>query len=325
MESKANYALIGVFVLVAMASILSFIVWLSNAQFDQKFDNYNVVFQGAVRGLSQGSEVRFNGLRVGEVTGLRLDPNNTNAVVASIQIQAETPVHTNSKAQLEPLGLTGLNYIQISGGTDEFPLMSELPGRGTPIIPGQMSQIDTLVEGGEDVIIGAQRALGRVNSLLSEDAIDDFQGILSNIRNITTNLQDADLDTDVVNQVLLSFEKAALDVSAAAIAVDEAATSFDALVANDVPTILARAEVSMAQLDTTLADFSGFAKGGEALTVDTRDAINRLSNSGITDIEETIDGIRDVVSSLNEVVTALESNPLLFIAGEERETVEIPQ
>ena len=325
MESKANYALIGVFVLTVLAALLSFIVWLSNAQFDQKYDDYEVVFEGAVRGLSQGSEVRFNGLRVGEVTKLTLDPENSNAVLAAIQIQAKTPVYVTSKAQLEPLGLTGLNYIQITGGTEQSTLLSESQGRGPFRIEGQMSQIDTLVEGGEDVIIGAQRALGRVNTLLSEGAIKDFQAILSNIRNITANLQDTDIDTDIVNRVLLSFEVAAKDVSEAAIAVDEAATSFDSLIKGDVAGVISRAEVSMAQLDKTLVEFANFASGGEALTVDARDAINRLSNSGITDIEETIDGIRSVVISLEEVVSSLEANPLLFIAGEERETVKVPQ
>ena len=242
MESKANYALIGVFVLTVLAALLSFIVWLSNAQFDQKYDDYEVVFEGAVRGLSQGSEVRFNGLRVGEVTKLTLDPENSNAVLAAIQIQAKTPVYVTSKAQLEPLGLTGLNYIQITGGTEQSTLLSESQGRGPFRIEGQMSQIDTLVEGGEDVIIGAQRALGRVNTLLSEGAIKDFQAILSNIRNITANLQDTDIDTDIVNRVLLSFEVAAKDVSEAAIAVDEAATSFDSLIKGDVAGVISRAE-----------------------------------------------------------------------------------
>jgi len=325
MESKANYALIGVFVLTALAALLSFIVWLSHAQFDQQYDDYEVVFTGAVRGLSQGSEVRFNGLRVGEVTKLTLDPENSNAVLAAIQVQAKTPVYETSTAQLEPLGLTGLNYIQITGGNEQSKLLSDLPGRGPLRIQGQMSQIDTLVEGGEDVIIGAQRALGRVNALMSEKAITDFQAILSNIREISFNLTDADIDTNIVNRVLLTLETAAKDVSSAAIAVDEAATSFDVLITGDVKDVIARAELSMNQLDKTLVEFEQFASGGEALTVDASDAINRLSNSGITDIEETIDGIRSVVISLEEVARSFESNPLLFIAGEEQETVKVPQ
>jgi len=229
MESKANYALVGIFVLAALAAVLSFVLWFSNAQFDQQYDEYEVVFQGAVRGLSQGSEVRFNGLPVGEVTSLGLDASNSNAVIAEIQVQANTPIHIDSTAQLEPQGLTGLNYIQISAGSEELALMSELPGPGPFRIQGRMSQIDNLVEGGEDVIMGAQRALIRVNTLLSEDAILDFQGILKNVRTITANLQDADLDTELVNRVLVSFETAAKDVSTAAIATEKAAGDFDEL------------------------------------------------------------------------------------------------
>lgn len=322
MESKANYAVIGVFVLAALIGVMSFVVWLSNAQFDQKFDEYDVVFQGSVRGLSQGSEVRFKGLRVGEVTRLGLDQQN---VVARIQIEADTPVHTNSEAQLEPLGLTGLNYIQISGGDADFPLMSELPGKGPFRIPGKMSQIDTLVESGEDVIVGAQRALGRVNVLLSEQAIADFQGILSNVQQVTANLTDADIDTDTVNRVLLSFEAAAKDVSDAAKAVETAAADFDALVTGDVKSVLARAEASLDVVDVALNDFSGFAKGGEALTADARDAINRVSNSGLTDIEETIDSLREVVDSLGSVLEDLERSPIDFISGQEKATMELPQ
>jgi len=325
MENKANFALIGLFVLLAFAMSLCFIVWLSGAKFDQKFDEYEVSFQGAVRGLSQGSEVRFNGLKVGEVTKLSLDPRDSNSVVAKIQVEAETPVHTNSEAQLEALGLTGLNYIQISGGSDDFPLMSELPGQGPFRIPGKMSQIDSLVEGGEDVIVGAQRALGRVNTLMGPEAIADFHDILSNINIVTSNFTDADVDTELVNRVLLSFETAAKDVSAAALAVDQAAKDFDQLIVNDVSTVLVRAQKSMDEVDKTLADFSTFAGGGTDLTTDMRDAINRVSNSGLTDMEETLDGMREAISSLNSLLSNVEQNPLGFIVGTEEEVMELPQ
>lgn len=325
MESKANYALVGLFVLLALAGVLSFIVWFSNAQFDQQYDEYDVVFQGAVRGLSQGSEVRFNGLPVGEVTGLSLDPTNSNAVIASIQIEADTPVYIDSTAQLEPQGLTGLNYIQVSAGSEELSLMSELPGPGPFRIQGKMSQIDNLVEGGEDVILGVQRALIRVNTLLSEEAILDFQGILQNVRAITSNLKDSDLDTDLVNDTLSRFGKAANDVSSAAVAVQRAADDFDSLIINDAKPVIARSEVTMAELEKTLSDYRVVAKNVSLVTTDLRDAINRVSNSGLTDVEETLDGLRESVDSLETILSDIERSPIEFITGSERETMEIPK
>ncbi len=325
MESKANYALVGIFVLAVLAAVLSFVLWFSNAQFDQQFDEYEVVFQGAVRGLSQGSEVRFNGLSVGEVTALRLDANATNTVVADIQVQAGIPIRLDSTAQLEPQGLTGLNYIQISAGSEDLGLMTSLSGNGPYPIQGRMSQIDNLVEGGEDVILGAQRALTRFNVLLSEDAILDFQGILENTRQLTSNLKDTDIDSGLVNDVLVSFETAANNVSSAAIATEKAAAEFDLLVSGDVKATLARAEISMAELDKTLIEFRTVGLNADGAVTDVRDAINRVSNSGLRDIEETLDGIRASVDSLQTILQDLEQSPIAFISGEEVETMEIPQ
>lgn len=325
MESKANYALVGVFVLAVLMAVLSFVLWFSNAQFDQQYDDYEVVFQGAVRGLSQGSEVRFNGLPVGEVTYLGLDASDSSSVIAKIQVQAGVPIHIDSSAQLEPQGLTGLNYIQISSGSEDLALMSELPGDGPFRIQGRMSQIENLFEGGEDVILGVQRALIRINTLLAEDAILDFHDILANINTISGNLTDADIDTDLVNKVLKSFETAAKDVSNAANATGTAADSFDTLVTGDIKTILARAIVSMEELDKTLAQFSAVGVNADGAVTDVRDAVNRVSNSGLTDIEETLDGVRVSVDSLQSILEELEQSPLTFIRGEETKTLDIPQ
>ena len=116
MERKAHYALIGTFVLISLAALLAFTVWLSDAQFDKKFDNYEISFRGGVQGLSEGTEVRFNGLKVGDITELRIDPNDNNSVIVDIQVESNTPIDFESIGRMEPLGLTGLNYIQIIPG-----------------------------------------------------------------------------------------------------------------------------------------------------------------------------------------------------------------
>ena len=332
MENKAHYALIGTFVLITLVAMISFISWLANAQFDQKFDSYEVGFAGGVQGLSQGSEVRFNGLKVGEVTRLAIDPDNNNSVLVDIDVARGTPVDTKSFGRLEPLGLTGLNYIQLVPGGPEFPLFDDLPGRGPYRLTGEMSRIDVLLGGSGSVIEGAQAALARVNAVLTPDAINDFHGILDNINQITYNLRDADIDGELLNNTLVAIEKAAQDVSATALSVDVTAKDLDALVKEDVATAIARAKVSMEQLDKTLGTFSqtatafeGTAGGTDELVTDMRDAINRVSNSGLTDIEETLDGIRRVVITLGRITDSLEGNPAQFIAGQETETLELPQ
>lgn len=324
MENRPHYALIGAFVLVAFVAALCFIVWLSGAQLNRKFDNYEVVFNGPVRGLTQGGEVRFNGLNVGEVTSLTLDEDDPNSVVAAIQVTVNTPVDVKSYARLEPLGLTGLTYIQIFSGGEGLPPMTA-PGRDVPRIQGQMSQIDTFLDDGGSVIQAAQSALNRANTIMSADAIEDFHEILENINRVTSDVDASEFEMENLNAMIISIKKAADDVSIAASSVNTTAGSVDGVFKADVVRLIKRVEVTLAQLDTTLKSFDGAAQGTDDLIVDARDAINRLSNSGLTDLEETIDAIRRLVISLNRVTESLEQNPGQFIAGKSREVMEIPQ
>ncbi len=325
MENKAHYALIGLFVSISFLAIIGFVLWLSDVQFDQQFDDYEISFSGPVRGLSQGSEVRFNGLKVGEVTKLRLDPQDTNTVLADIQVASDTPVDTKSYARLEPLGLTGLSYIQIFSGGEEFPLLNDLPGRGPKRIEGQMSQLETFLDGGGSVIESTTVALNRVNSVLAPEAVANFHAILANVKEITANVDTSEVDLAELNAMMISIRKAADAVAGTAGSITETSSSINELTQNDVTILLQKAQTSLDTIDKAVSSYDGLAGEGQELVVDARDAINRLSNSGLTDLEETIDAIRRVVQTFGRIADSLEQNPTAFIAGKEREIVELPQ
>jgi len=325
MENKAHYALIGVFVLLALITSVAFAVWLSAAKFNQQYDKYQVSFQGAVRGLSQGSEVRFNGIQVGEVLGIRLAADDPNTVLANIQVTTDTPIDTQSFARLEPLGLTGLNYIQIFSGGEPFVPITDLPSRGLHVIPGQMSQIDGLLDDGGSVIQGAQRSLNRVNAVLTPEAINDFHGILKNVRRVTGDIDTSEFDMAEFNAMITAIRLAADNVSEASNGVTAASASVDATFKDELTGLIARAEVSLGVVDKTLGSFDGAAGNADELIIDARDAINRLTNSGLNDLEEAIEGFRRLTTSLSRIADEIEADPAQFIAGSEREAVELPQ
>lgn len=321
MENRANYALIGAFVIISLLAAVAFLAWLTNYEADQTFDNYEVVFTGPVRGLSKGSEVRYNGLRVGDVQRLRWSEEDSNTVIADIQVIEGTPIHRDSPARLEPQGLTGLNYIQVTTG----PSAEAFSGRKPYQIDGSMSQFDTLLDDSGSLIEGGQKALGRINAVMSPDAIQDFHAILANLRTLSGNVKNTEIDGALVERVLRSFDKAARDVSAAAIAVDKAATEFDTITLEDSKLLMAQMGETLEELDKTLMAFTGTANSATLLTEDSRDAINRLSNSGLTDMEETADAMRRLMITLNEMMDKLEKDPRGFISGEEPTIMELPQ
>ena len=321
MENKAHYALIGTFVLVAVIAALTFATWLSGREFDQEWDQYDVEFSGPVRGLTRGSEVRLNGLSVGEVIGLNFDPSNPNQVYVTVQVINNTPIFKDGFAQLEPQGLTGLNYIQIYPGTISMGKINAKTDR----IPGKMSQFDNFLVGGENIIDGATSAIRRVNVLLSEDAINDFQGILNNINHITGNLRDADVDPELLDSMLTSIAQTARDISKTAGAIENAAISVDSIFGEDVKGLVSDAKGAVGKVGTAIDDYSNLAENSTLVAQDIRDAINRLSNSGLSDMEETTDALRDLMITLSNIADQLEKSPAQFIAGEEREVMELPQ
>ena len=325
MERKAHYALIGTFVLVSLAALLAFTAWLSNAQFDKKFDNYEISFRGGVQGLSEGTEVRFNDLKVGDITELRIDPNDNNSVIVDIQVEANTPIDFESIGRMEPLGLTGLNYIQIIPGGPNSRLIKNSTDKDPFRLKGEASRIDLLLGSGGTVMESSQAALARINAVMTPEAIMDFHEILNNLRVITSNFVDLKVDPEIFNRTMQSIEQASSDVSLAADAVDVAAKDFDVLIETDVKTVLDRSKISMEKLDKTLSAIEVLSKDSNQLITDGRDAINRLSNSGLTDIEETIDSIRRVVLGLESILINFEQNPTAFIVGSSEEKVELPQ
>ena len=333
MENKANYALIGMFVLFAMTAILGFAIWLSGFQFNKQYDVYEVAFDGGVRGLSQGSEVRFNGLGVGEVTSLAYDRENINLVLADIQVTEGTPIDVNSLAKLTPLGLTGLNYIEITPGADkQAPLMIDLGGRGPKRITGEGSSIDSLLTGSGDIVVEAQRALARANLLLSDDNLKTFSSILTNIENITASVDVSELDASKLNDLMDSITAAANAIEATAKAYEGTSEQVNVLLREDLRSVLNKAEGTLAGVDgtlsgvdTTVTGIGATAGNIDDLIIDARVMIDRLTNSGLNDVEDTLAAVQQLATTLGRVADSLEQSPTQFIVGKERETVELPQ
>src|SRR5690606_11568534 len=87
METRAHHVLIGLFTLLAAAAAIFFAIWLSNASSSRAYNEYVVVFNETVTGLSTGSAVQYSGIRIGDITRLRLDPEDPRRVLANIRIE----------------------------------------------------------------------------------------------------------------------------------------------------------------------------------------------------------------------------------------------
>jgi phospholipid/cholesterol/gamma-HCH transport system substrate-binding protein len=168
--------------------IMLFAMWISTGELRRGFNTYDVVFDDPVRGLTEGGEVRFNGIKVGEVESLRIDPDNTNRVIARIRVSSDVPVKTDSEAQLEPIGLTGVTLIQLSSGSADAELLRPVFAGPPPRIQGRGSQIDVIVARGEEVALRASEAMAAVRDLLTDENIARVTRIVQNLEAVSEEL-----------------------------------------------------------------------------------------------------------------------------------------
>jgi phospholipid/cholesterol/gamma-HCH transport system substrate-binding protein len=116
MENRARYVLVGLFTLAVLAAGFAFTYWLNTAGALQQRSYYRIRYQNSVAGLLVGSAVQFNGVRVGEVTALDLNPSNPKEVTVTIAVTPATPMRANTKASIAFQGLMGAPAVSHSGG-----------------------------------------------------------------------------------------------------------------------------------------------------------------------------------------------------------------
>jgi phospholipid/cholesterol/gamma-HCH transport system substrate-binding protein len=227
MEKNANYALVGISSLVLFVGLVVFVVWLARLQFTQDYDTYDILFQGPVRGLSQGGEVHFNGIKVGEVTKIALDSTDPSRVIARARVTSDVPIRVDSFATLEPQGITGVNYVQITAGTPSKPLLKgTVPHDQVPVIRSQHSALSDLLEGGGTVLTRSIETLDRVNRVLSDQNIKTFSNMLSDTQAVTAELRQR-------KAIIDDAQKAVRDLDDAADQVSKLAAHTDAIVDSD--------------------------------------------------------------------------------------------
>ena len=188
MERHAHYALVGMISTLLLLAGFVFVIWLGQYQFDHQYDLYRIVFQGPVRGLSNGGEVQFNGIKIGEIQHISLDAADPNKVIMNIRADGGTPVRVDSEATTELQGISGIDVIQISAGTPSKPLLRDVDHSKRPTIRAKPNALSSLLLGGGQVLQSATEALGRVNRVLSDRNIANLTQAMRDLRETTHSL-----------------------------------------------------------------------------------------------------------------------------------------
>jgi len=158
MERKAHYALIGLFTFAVVAGAFAFVFWLHHSSGKKQAVAYRVIFDSSVSGLQVGGNVLFNGIRVGEVTNLRLDREKPNEVVAMLAVNKSTPIRSDTRVGLEFAGLTGVAAVSLKGVSAKTPLIEREEGE-PPTLRADPSASQDMMQAAREVLNKAEEVI----------------------------------------------------------------------------------------------------------------------------------------------------------------------
>ena len=167
METRANYVVIGAFTLAAVVGAFLFVMWIAGYATPGGHRSFQVVFNGSVSGLSNGANVNFNGIKIGEVTHLTFSRSDPHQVVADIDVSADAPIDRNTKARLETAGITGAAAVALLGSSQAGQPLTGQNGQPAVIYAEQSVQL-------QDILDNVAALSSRATSVL-----DDAQKILA--------------------------------------------------------------------------------------------------------------------------------------------------
>jgi phospholipid/cholesterol/gamma-HCH transport system substrate-binding protein len=310
LETKAHFVLIGAFTIAGLLGILGFFLWFAQVELDRQFDYYDIRFS-SVSGLGNASDVRFSGLPVGQVVDVRLNPNMDGTILVRVEVDAETPVRTDSVATIEAQGVTGVSFVGIDPGTHEAELLEPTTDVPIPEIRAGRSTLQSLSEDAPRLLQQSLDVVEELSELLGAENRDRLNRILANVETASEGFA----------KTLEDFSAVATTVSDFADQINRFNVTLDTLT-GDLTGVLETANTTLVSIGELSEQGKDVLTAGSDTLTAARDIITRTEQYVTDDLSLTTEELRQVATELRLQVTELgdDARALMATLGTTGET-----
>jgi len=173
MITKEQKLRLGIFLSIATVILIVILAIFIAPKLKSEGDIYSIVFRGiSVNGINEGVDVKYQGVKIGKVIQLAVNPDDLSSIIVYVRIKPNFPLKQDMRAKLQYAGITGLKFVEISGGHTETPAIK--PG-------GEISTEKGLGEKAEDIVLNAESVVSALNKILNQENRDKISNILLNV------------------------------------------------------------------------------------------------------------------------------------------------
>lgn len=285
MDTNAKYVLVGFSSLLIIAIAFGMLMFSIKRGDKKELAYYAIEFSGSVSGLSIGNDVRFNGIKVGEVRDFIINPNDPSQVRVTISVQASTPIRQDSEAGLSMQGITGLAVVDISGGSAESPQLPRGSEDDMPLIKSRRSPLSNALEEMPTLMSQANELLTRGSGLLSPANQESIAHILNSLAVVSQALerQSQNMETSLENLA-------------------KASTRLDKVLGSD--------------LEDGIASFKSAAGRLDSLLKKIEPGAGRMADNLSDELFRALTEAQVLLRNLNMLVDAINNDPQRFFFGD---------
>lgn len=322
MENRASYILVGTFVLGLFAAIISVAVWLAGVNLDAGTRRYAIFFEGDVTGLTVGSAVRYRGVPVGTVSEIKLAPENIERVRVVVEVNEETPIKTDTIAQLALQGITGVAYVQLTGGTQQAALLTADAKDALPRIQSRQSVLQHVMTRLPEIIEKVDKAAEGLANLFADENIAALKSTLENIERMSRSV---DRGTEQISELVKDARSAANALQKAGTNIASLAATVDGEIkpmSREIRGATTEFRQTLKSADEGIGALSRAAQDIAAVVDDSKGPIRDFAATGLYELSTFLAEARVLVDALTRLSNRIERDPAQFFFGNSQRGVK---
>lgn len=296
METRASYTIVGAVTLLAIVGAVLFVLWSAkNEKGDMR--TYKIAFVQSVSGLSVGSGVLLEGVRVGQVSSIKVSPDDPGRVLVLVSVSSDAPIRKNSTATLEPQGVTGVSAVAVTGGTKDSPILAPAPGEIAEI-PSTPSKLQQIMNSIPSILAQMNSTVERLNQLLAAENTERIGVLISSLAEIA----------ETVAQNKGSLAKGMAGFGDAGDSFAKSGKRMEQLMAGAQGLLNKELREAAKSIDSAAGNVSDFVAKAEP-------GMLKFTRESVEEIHRLLVEARRLMSSLARLTQKIESDPRQFLLG----------
>ena len=320
MATRAQKIRLALFFIASSAVLALFFIVVAGSHLLRERDSYNIEFTDvAVSGLNKGAAVKYLGFNVGRIENIAISPDDLAKVVVEISIErrkAENAIRTDTQARMASLGITGLKYIELFGGSDSAAILP--PGSS---IAASETFFSNLQERAEVLSSKIEQSIDRLNTLLSGENQRVFTDMLRNAGDLMSTAN------ELVQDNRESVDETAVNIAATTRSLADASATM-AVTADSLHALLvgAKLQQTVSDVQITVQRLREQMDGPFPLLVARMDTMVHNIDRTFVGIDQTVGASRqnllramqdleETLQNVRETTELIRDNPSVLIRG----------